>query len=782
MLKKTLKFTVIGIIAMTTGCTQKAPQLGSASIDEIIDAMTIEEKIHLLIGNGMAGVSDNEGAVIGKSDNIVPGAAGTTYAIPRLGIPSIVMADGPAGLRIDPTRENDSNTYYATHFPIGTLLASTWDPELVQQVSDAIGNETLEYGVDVLLAPGMNIQRHPLCGRNFEYYSEDPLLSGKIAAAYVRGVQNNGVGTSVKHFVANNQETNRTATDAIVSQRALREIYLKGFEIALKESDPWTLMTSYNMLNGIYTSENPQLLLDLLRNEWNYNGMVVTDWFGGKNSVAQVKAGNDMLQPGYQKQYDDILAAAKDGSLDMKDIDRNVKRILEMIVKTPRFKGYKYSNKPDLKAHAAITRQSACEGMILLKNDKETLPFDNSVKKIALFGNTSYDFISGGTGSGNVNSKYTVSLLEGLSNAGYVMDDNLKNDYEAYLKKETERIKSENTDPNAQWYAPVLPDEMEIPEAEINELAQKYDIAVITIGRNSGEFADRSTSDFCLSKRNSQLLQNVTKAFRNAGKKTVVLLNIGGAIETASWKNLPDAILLAWQGGQEGGNSVADIFTGKVNPSGKLTMTFPAKLTDPYSSLNFPMDPNVDKNSFFDMERKRGNVKNVDYTLYEEDVFVGYRYFDSFNIPVSYPFGYGLSYSSFKYDKPTLRKDKDNYIVTTQITNSGKYAGKEVVQLYVAAPDAKKRNQPSKVLKGFAKTKLLQPGETVAVEISVPSSELAFFDEEKSAWLTYPGEYKFMIGASCEDIRGESVVEVSESERKVNDILKPEQTLQSLKR
>ena len=780
--RKNFKIAAIGIAIMTAGCTQQLPQLGKASIDEVINAMTLEEKIHLLIGNGMEGVSDNEGAVIGKSDNIIPGAAGTTYAIPRLGIPSIVMADGPAGLRIDPTRENDSNTYYATHFPIGTLLASTWDPELVEKVSDAIGNETLEYGVDVLLAPGMNIQRHPLNGRNFEYYSEDPLLSGKIAAAYVRGVQKNGVGTSVKHFVANNQETNRTATEAIVSQRALREIYLKGFEIALNESDPWTLMTSYNLLNGVYTSENPQLLLDLLRNEWKYDGMVVTDWFGGKNAVAQVQAGNDMIQPGYQKQYDAILAAAKDGSLDIKDIDRNVKRILEMIVKTPRFKGYQYSNKPDLEAHAAITRKSASEGMILLKNEHEALPFDRSIKNIALFGNTSYDFIAGGTGSGNVNSKYTVSLLEGLANAGYTMDENLKNEYEAYLKKENDRIKSETTDPNAGWYAPVLPDEMVVEESEIDELAQKSDIAVITIGRNAGEFADRPTSDFYLSERNKQLIQNVTKAFHKSGKKVVVLMNIGGAIETASWKDLPDAILLAWQGGQEGGNSVADIFTGKVNPSGKLTMTFPLKLTDPYSSINFPMDAKVDVNSFFDFDRKRGNVRNVDYTLYEEDVYVGYRYFDSFNIPVSYPFGFGLSYTNFTYGKPAVRQKNGNYIVTTQVTNSGKYAGKEVVELYVAAPDTRKLNQPSKVLKGFAKTKLLQPGETVAVEIAVPTTELAFFDESQSAWVTNAGEYKFMTGASCEDIRGETVVSVQESVRKVGNILKPDQTLQILKR
>lgn len=780
-MKKQL-FSMALVATTFMACGPSAPQLGKASLDDVIAAMTLEEKAHLVVGTGMEGFENGDSAVVGETRSLVPGAAGTTYPIPRLGIPAIVLADGPAGLRINPTREGDTATYYCTHFPIGTLLASTWDQELVENVGKAIGNEVLEYGADVLLAPALNIQRHPLCGRNFEYYSEDPLVSGKIAAAYVRGVQSNGVGTSIKHFAVNNQETNRMANDAQVSPRALREIYLKGFEITVKESEPWTVMSSYNYVNGVYASENPELQTTLLRDEWGFKGMVMTDWFGGKDAVEQMKAGNDMLQPGYDKQYQDIVAGVKEGKLEEAVLDRNVKRILELILQTPRFKGYHFFNKPDLKAHAAVTRQSATEGMVLLKNDNGALPLPMDVKSVALFGCTSYNFIAGGTGSGNVNRAYTVSLLDGLKNAGYKTDDKLKADYEAHIAAEEERLKPEGGKFSA-FMPVVLPDEMTFDAARLKELAAQTDVALITIGRGSGEFLDRESANFYLSKENLQLVQDVCRVFHATGKKVVVVLNVGGAIETASWKAWPDAILCAWQGGQEGGNSVVDVLSGKASPSGKLTMTFPVKFEDHASSTNFPINLKSDIDIVnANKGEKKHSVKDVDYTRYEEDVFVGYRYFDSFGKQVSYPFGYGLSYTTFEYANPSIEAGNGTYTVAVDVKNTGKMAGKEVVQLYVAAPNSAQMDKPEKELKAFAKTKTLEPGETATVTLTVNAADLASYDEASSSWVVDAGTYKFLVGASSRDIKAALDADVAASAKKTNDILKLQEPIVTLKR
>lgn len=763
-------------------CGPSVPQLGKASLDDVIGAMTLEEKAHLVVGTGMEGFGNGDSAVVGETRSLVPGAAGTTYPIARLGIPAVVLADGPAGLRISPTRDGDTATYYCTHFPIGTLLASTWDQELVENVGKAIGNEVLEYGADVLLAPALNIHRNPLCGRNFEYYSEDPLVSGKIAAAYVRGVQSNGVGTSIKHFAVNNQETNRMANDAQVSARALREIYLKGFEITIKESEPWTVMSSYNYVNGVYASENPELQTTLLRDEWGFKGMVMTDWFGGKDAVAQMKAGNDMLQPGYDKQYQDIVAGVKEGKLDEAVLDRNVKRILELILQTPRFKGYHFSNKPDLKAHAAVTRQSATEGMVLLKNENTALPLASDAKRVALFGCTSYDFIAGGTGSGNVNRAYTVSLLDGLKNAGYETDESLKTAYETHIAAEKERLKPKDEKFSA-FMPVVLPTEMVIDAARLKELAAQTDVALITIGRGSGEFLDRESANFYLSKENQQLVSDVCRVFHAAGKKVVVVLNIGGAIETASWKSQPDAILCAWQGGQEGGNSVVDVLSGKASPSGKLTMTFPVRFEDHASTANFPIDlkSDIDIVNSNKGEKKQA-LKDVDYTRYEEDVYVGYRYFDSFGKEVSYPFGYGLSYTTFEYGNPAIKADNGVYTVTIDVKNTGKVSGKEVIQLYVTAPNSTQMNKPEKELKAFAKTKELKPGETATVTMTVKAADLASFDEANSSWMVDAGNYKFLVGASSRDIKATLDADVAASTTKTNNLLKLQEPIILLKR
>lgn len=778
-MKKQL-FSMALVATTFMACGPSAPQLGKASLDDVIAAMTLEEKAHLVIGTGMAGFT-GDSAVIGETKALVPGAAGTTYPIERLGIPAVVLADGPAGLRINPKREGDSATYYCTHFPIGTLLASTWNQELVESVGKAIGNEVLEYGADVLLAPALNTHRNPLCGRNFEYYSEDPVVSGKIAAAYVNGVQSNGVGTSIKHFAVNNQETNRMANDARVSPRALREIYLKGFEIAVKESQPWTVMSSYNYLNGTYTSENKELLSALLRDEWGFKGMVMTDWFGGKDAVAQMIAGNDMLQPGQDKQYEAIVKGVKEGKLDEAVLNRNVKRILEMILRTPRFKGYEFSNKPDLKAHAAITRQSATEGMVLLKNEKEALPFTSQVKNIALFGCTSYDFIAGGTGSGNVNRAYTVSLLDGLTRAGYQVNENLKSQYEQHIIAENKRNEPKEKNQMSAFLPKPRPTEMVPSKALLKEMAAGSDVALITIGRTSGEFLDRTVADFNLTKEEFSLIQSITNEFHSAGKKVVVVLNIGGVIETSTWKNLPDAILCAWQAGQEGGNSVVDVLSGKVSPSGKLTMTFPVKFEDAASSKNFPTEGAMGDMDFMS-PKKKTNKPLWDYTNYEEDIYVGYRYFDTFGKQVSYPFGYGLSYTSFSYENPRIKEDKDKYVITVTVKNTGKYSGKEVVQLYASAPDRVNANKPEKELKAFMKTKNLKPGESATVVLTVGTSELASFDEQSSSWIVTPGVYQFQIASSSRDIKMVLDANVTSTSAKATDILKLKEPIDLLKR
>ena len=785
-MKKSILTVFAALLLVGCGTSEKAPQ-NVINQEEVMAQMSLEDKAHFVIGTGMQGFS-GDNAVIGATRNLVPGAAGTTYPLDSIGIPAIVLADGPAGLRIDATRQGDSATYYCTHFPIGTLLASTWNTKLIEEVGQAIGEEVKEYGADVLLAPALNIMRNPLCGRNFEYYSEDPVVAGKTASAYITGVQKNDVGTSIKHFAANNQETNRMNNDAHISQRALREIYLKGFEIAIKESKPWTVMTSYNYINGIYTSESKDLVETILRDEWGYEGTVMTDWFGGKDGAKQMWAGNDMLQPGKAEQFDSIVAGVKSGKLAEADLDRNVQRILNLVEKSPRYQGYKYSNKPDLKAHAAVTRQSAAEGMVLMKNEK-ALPFAESIKNVALYGNTSYDFIAGGTGSGNVNHAYVVSLLEGLKNGGYTVSDELKGVYEKYItdckearKKEIDEMakKDKQAAMMASFLPGALPAEKQFTVEEITAQANVADIAIITLGRISGEFLDRKSSDFNLSDSERNLIQQVCDVYHKAGKQVVVLLNIGGVIETASWKDLPDAILCAWQAGQEGGNSVVDVLSGKQSPSGKFTMTWPVKFDDAYSSKNFP----VDLNAKIDMmnQGQKGNVKNVDFTEYEEDIYVGYRYFDSFEVPVSYPFGYGLSYTTFEYSDAKIAQKNDLYDVTVTVKNTGNFEGKEVVELYISAPDNKTANKPSKEPKAYAKTKLLKPGENETITLTLKAEDLASFDEAASAWVVTEGEYQFLIGASSQDIKATLKANAKNQQTKVNNVMKPEKELNLLKR
>ncbi len=764
--------------------TNAQPQLRADNIDEVLKAMTLEEKAKLLVGgaNNFFGT----GAVVGGEADLVAGAAGTSPAIPRLGIPATVLTDGPAGVRIDPTRKGTDKTYYATAFPIGSCLASTWNTELVGKVGEAIGNETKEYRCDVILGPGMNLHRNPLCGRNFEYYSEDPLLTGKIAAAYINGVQSQGAGVSAKHFAVNSQETDRTSVDERLSQRAARELYLRGFEIAVRESNPWTIMASYNKINGEFSMGNHDLLTKILRDDWGYKGIVMTDWIGireGLPTTREVHAGNDLMEPGQPAQIEEIIKGVKEGKLDIKDVDRNVRHMLEYIVKTPSFHKYPASNTPDFKAHAAITRQSACEGIVLLKNNG-TLPWKGDIKTVALFGENSYDFLSGGTGSGCVHPPYVVDMLQGLENAGIKSSATLTDIYQKYIA--FARVKFQAERHPAKWFQTEMMGQQKYPEIGISPIAIEKEVgtadaAIITIGRQAGEGIDRDIdTEFNLIPEELSLIKDVCNAFHQAGKPVIVIINSGSVIETASWSGYPDAILCAWQPGMEGGNSVADLLTGKVNPSGKLTMTWPLAATDHPSTKGYPgtMD-------FYTYEVTRGytgQVQGYDYTNHDEDIYVGYRFFDTFQRNVAYPFGFGLSYTTFEYSKPKCYQyihRNDGVVIQITIKNTGSVAGKEVAQVYVQAPKGR-LEKPAQELKAFAKTRELQPGESQILTMTIPVRDLASFDEANSQWITEAGTYTFRIGASSRDIRATVSLALKEYTEKTSNALAPQQKLRLL--
>ena len=770
----------IGALLLGSVAMFAQPQLTKDNIDEVVAAMTLEEKATLLVGSGWGSMT--AGSMTASATVLVPGAAGTTRSIERLGIPSTVLADGPAGLRISPIRDNDPNTYFCTGFPVGTVLASMWDTERVEELTTAMGNEVLEYGADVLLAPGMNLHRNPLCGRNFEYFSEDPFLTGKTAAAYINGIQSNGVGVSVKHFAANNQEVNRMENDSRVSQRALRELYLKGFEIAVKEADPWTVMSSYNKLNGEYTQQSHALLTTVLRDEWGFDGIVMTDWGTKEGTVKAVNAGNDLMEPGMQVEIDRIIAAVKAGEISQEQLDKNVRNMLTYIVKTPRFNKYQYSNKPEIEAHAKLVREAAPEGMVLLENNG-VLPL-NGVKTVALYGTGSYDFIAGGTGSGNVNKPYIRNVAEGLTENGLVVNQAIQTWYEQYIALAKTNLRNNGQGGGSVILGDPVISEMEVSREFIERMEPQTDIAIFTLSRNAGEGGDRYAldGDWTLTGQERQLIQTLADVYHAAGKKFVVVLNIGGVIETASWKHIPDAVLLAWTPGQEGGYAVADILCGKANPSGKLPMTFPMSYLDIPSSANFPYNYKNVQSGMWDFlwDGPKRQTKNVDYTEYAEGIYVGYRYFQTADAPVSYPFGYGKSYTTFEYSKPVVKATADGFTATIIVKNTGAVAGKEAVQLYVAAP-AGGLEKPAFELKGFAKTKELAPGESQTLTIDVCKYTLASFNEANSAWETAAGTYKVMFGANAADIRCTGVYKLKKAESwKVNNVLAPAQLINEL--
>lgn len=753
--------SIILATILLSACCWKKPIFGKASIDKIVDNMTLEEKAALLVGTGGYN-GDSIDAAINDAKNLIPGCAGTTYPIPRLGIPAIQLPDGPAGLRINPLRQGSESTYYCTAFPVANMLASTWNTELVTEAGKAIGDEVKKYGADVLLAPAINIHRNPLCGRNFEYYSEDPFVTGKISAAMVNGIQHNGVGATIKHFALNNQETNRYNNNTIVSERAAREIYLKGFEITVRESSPWAVMTSYNKINGIYTAENSNLIDSILRSEWGFKGVVMTDWGGGSDVVAMMSAGNDLLMPGTHKQTESIIEAVKNNSLSISHVDRNVKRILQLIEKTPKHSGYIHRDNPDLTAHALVSKNCAVEGMVMLKNNEHTLPLSEKTKRVALYGVNSYNLLVIGTGSGSVNYKEATSLDEGLTKAGYILDPSVSSPYNNYIVQ----LKSESSGRNDRMMGGgtdthFMPESLLRPMFKLKADAIANDIAIVTIGRSCGEFRDRTYSeDYLLSTSESSLIMDVCEAFHSKGKRVVVVLNIGAPIETTAWKEKPDAILLAGLPGQEGGDAITDVLSGKVNPSGKLVDTYPADYFDIPSSKNFPYDQrqlSIERRASMS-NPERIPVANYDFTRYEEELKIGYRYFDLHPEKISFPFGFGLSYTTFEYEEPKVKYEKGLVVLSVKITNTGSVAGKEVVQIYFEAPADDNLPKPVKELRTFSKTALLKPGESQILEMTVNEYYLASFSESHNSWITLSGTYRVCFASSSQDIRKSVVV------------------------
>jgi len=774
-------FLITALILMPTQKLSAQSQTEKDKIEKIIGSLTLEEKIGMIVGDGRFLInSENE-----KIADVFIASRNSKMVIPRLSIRTTALTDGPSGINKGPAPEGAKDYTYTTAFPTSTCLAATWNTELVENVGKAFGNEVLEYDYDLVLMPALNLHRNPKGGRSFEYYSEDPLLSGKLSASMVNGLQSNGIGATLKHFLANNQETNRRKYNAVVSQRALREIYLRGFEIAVKESKPKAIMTAYNKLNGFYTPEIPELLQDIVRKEWGFEGLYMTDFdmhYG--DAVAQVRAGINMIMSGSLVELSQLKAALKNKTLDESKLDENLFYNMQLKLSSPSMKEYNPSLKPDLEAHAKIAREATGEGMVLLKNANSTLPIKKK-KRIAVFGKISYYSIAAGTGSGGIRSnKYEISVNEGLKSAGFKVLKELEKNYMDFIEK-TKRenlvpdyfnnpkmrkdngIKDDQAPPHFKKRLVAFSKEQAVSKTNISKYESNSDMAVITLGRSGGE--NYENGYLPISQIELDLVKDVCTIFHTAGKKVIVILNVGGVWETASWRDYPDAILMAWQPGQEGGHAVADILKGAVNPSGKLPDSFPMKYEDVPSASSFPGVPANDPiNSF-----------------YEEGIYVGYRYYDSFNVPTAYEFGFGLSYTNFEYADLKLSQSSfsSKMKVTMKLKNTGEVAGKEVVQLYLAAPSTV-IEKPVQELKGFAKSKLLQPGESQQLSFELDERSLASFWNGISSWVADKGSYEVRMGASSKDIRLKASFTLPEDivVEKVHDVLYPNFMMKELSR
>lgn len=623
-----------------------------------------------------------------------------THALPNKGVPAIWLSDGPNGLRkqagpADHLGLNPSEP--ATCFPTAATVANSWDPALGEEIGKALGEETASYRVNVILGPGLNTKRSPLCGRDFEYFSEDPYLSGKLAAGYVRGIQSVGVSACPKHFAANNQELRRMASNSVLDERTLRELYLTGFEIAVKEGRPKCIMTSYNRVNGTYANENHHLLQDILHGEWDYDGAVVTDWGGSNDHVEGVREGStlEMPCPGFGSAKR-LMQAVEKGCLPESAVDARVDELLELVFTTDAAV-QAAPKRFDRDAHHALARRAAAESVVLLKNEDDLLPLKPG-QSVALIGDFAQTPRYQGAGSSSVNA----TRVDNLKDAAEADDITLAGFCAGYERSGT---------PNPAFVE------------EAAALARKADVVVLCMGLDeSSESEGLDRSHICIPENQKQLLEAVAQANENL----VVVLSAGSVVETG-WVSRCKAVLHAYLGGQAGAGAIMDVLTGRVNPSGKLAETLPLTYEDTPAARYFP-----------------GKQQNVEY---REGLYIGYRYYETAHVPVRYPFGYGLSYTTFAYSD--LKADADK--VTFTITNTGSRAGAEIAQLYVAKADAAVF-RPEKELKGFVKV-FLQAGERKTVTIPLDDKAFRYWNVKTDRWETEGGSYQLLVGASVQDIR-----------------------------
>ncbi|EDR26283.1 thermostable beta-glucosidase B, putative [Entamoeba dispar SAW760] len=677
--------------------------------------LTLEQKLRLMIGEYICLMNPFKFfPSLTEIKSCVWASGSMTYPITGIS-PPINLCDGPSGLRIG------SKLFIknSTSFPSATCIAATFNKDMAMIEGEAIGSECVNKSIGVLLAPAINIQRHPLAGRNYECYSEDPLLAGEMGASYIIGVQKNGVAACVKHFVANNQETQREEINVEISQRALREIYVEAFRIAL-QGNPMTLMTSYNKVNGQYVGENEEMKM-LLREDLRYNGIIMTDWYACKDTVRMVLGGNNLIEPGKPSNYTELFEEIKKGNDKlMKEIDESVDRIIE----------FTNSIKPikQMIDYTNVALSVAEEGCVLLKNN-QCLPIKES-SKICLIGSASYGPFAFGIGSGQSNPSRVISIKEGLLAQGMFIDKPVERIYSQHVYQQNKR--------SVDTYMGVFNlfkdyEELLFEKRWGIRCSQECDIAVFTIGRICGEFYDRTLQSFFLQPNEINTIKCVSEIFHSVNKKVIIVLNIGGVIEIESWKDLVDGIIVCWINGEQCGNAVASILSGHTNPSGRLPTTFPITLNQP-NLQSFPGDDLIKPTK----------------VIYKEDIYVGYRYYTTFNQKCSYPFGYGLSYTQFEYSNFNVSVDLEHQLIhfTVTVTNTGTFEGKEVIQIYVSIPEDRLEH-PSIELKAFGKTKLLFPNENQQLSFTRTFRDLSSFDTDSACWIIEKGVYTAFVSKDC---------------------------------